>query len=178
MAKMMKVLKEMPQFGSYCHGNKEEARGRGHRPGLPDVGSAKAIRVCFQRAWLVCPQLDTTTGGSALSQESRWKQVKPVAAPQNPAGMTEKPAHSDIWLLSQEIPKRELSRKRGQMPWLFSRSHPNRQELPRRQGTRPRKGVCGRPRWIHCPSALKAHGSGSWYGFLLPAVTSPFALPE
>ena len=157
---MMKVLKEMAQFGSYCHSNKEEARGRGHRPGLPDVGSAKAMRVCFQKAWLVCPQLDTTTGGSALSQESRWKQVKPVAAPQNPAGMTEKPAHSDIWVLSQEIPKRELSRKRGQMPWLFSRSHPNRQELPRRQGTRPRKGVCGRPRWILCPSALKAHGSG------------------
>ena len=174
---MMKVLKEMTQFGNYCHSNKEEARGRGHMPGFPEVGSAKAMRVCFQKAWPVCSQLDTTTGGSALNQESSWKQVKPVAGPQNSAGMTEKPAHSDIWVLSQEIPKREPSRKRGQMPWLFSRSHPNRQELPRRQSTRPRKGVYSRRRWIHCPSALKAHGSGFWYGFLLPAIISPFALP-
>jgi len=57
---MMKVLKEMTQFGNYCHSNKEEARGRGHMPGFPDVGSAKAMRVCFQKAWPVCSQLDTT----------------------------------------------------------------------------------------------------------------------
>lgn len=160
MAKMMKVLKEMTRFGNYCHSNKEEARGRGHMPGFPDAGSAKAMRICFQKAWPVCSQLDTTTGGSALNPESGWTQVKLVARPQHSAGRTEQPAHSDIWVLSQEIPKRELSRKRGQMPWLFSRLHPNRQELPRRQSPRPRKGVYGRPRWTHCPSALKAQGSG------------------
>lgn len=70
--------------------------------------------------------------------------------------------------------KRELSRNKGQIPWLFSRSHPNRQELPKRQSTRPRKG--GRPRWIHCPSALKAHAPGFWYCFPLPAIISQFTI--
>lgn len=60
--------------------------------------------------------------------------------PQNTPGISEKHAHSDIRVIIGNA-KRELSRNKGQVPWPYSRPQPNWQELSRRQGILPRKGV-------------------------------------
>lgn len=115
-----------------------------------------------------------STCGSILNQKSSQNQVKLKDGLQNTSGISKKHAYSDIWVLSQEMPKPELSRNKGQIPWLYARSQPNWQELSRRQGVLPRKGV-----WqalLHSSSVLKAHRPGIWYCFPLEAIISQFTI--